>query len=131
MCVLLLLLLFFLSALPKYWHIRSKKIFYRPPNSYCSSVICSYKNEIFRVSSFSKQVAAKGNSPGATWQIQTPVYLISLKWILSSGQKPVYTVKILLSEQIVFTAALYFGQVFVFCKLINESELDWCLLMCK
>ena len=57
---------------------------------------------------------------------------ISLKWTLSSGQKPVYTVKILLSEQIVFTAALYFGQVFVFCKLINESELEWCLLlMCK
>ena len=53
----------------------------------------------------------------------------SLKWILSSGQKHVYTIKILLSEQIVFAAALYFRQVFVFCKLINESELEWCLLI--
>ena len=36
---------------------------------------------------------------------------ISLKLTLSSGQKPVYTVKILISEQIAFVAVLYLGQV--------------------
>ena len=57
---------------------------------------------------------------------------ISLKWALSSGQKPVCTVKILVSGQIAFAAVLYFGQVFVFFRLINESELEWFLLiMCK
>ena len=57
---------------------------------------------------------------------------MSLKWTFSSGQKPVYTVKILVSEQIVFTAVLWFGQVFLFYRLINESKLECILLeMCK
>ena len=57
---------------------------------------------------------------------------ISLKQTLSSGQKPVYTVKIVISEQIAFATAFYFGQVFVFCRLINKSVLEWFLLiMCK
>ena len=41
---------------------------------------------------------------------------ISLKWTLSSGQKPVYTITIPVSEQIAFATVLYFGQVFVFCR---------------
>ena len=57
---------------------------------------------------------------------------ISLKQTLSSGHKAVYTVKILISEQIAFAARLYFAQVFVFCRLINKSVLEWFLLiMCK
>ena len=62
---------------------------------------------------------------------------ISLKQTLSSGQKSVYTVKILISEQIDFAAVLYCEQVFVFCRLvffrlINKSVLEWFLLiMCK
>ena len=56
---------------------------------------------------------------------------ISLKWTLSSGQKPVYTVKILVSEQIAFAAVLHFGQVFCFLQF-NKSVLEWFLLvMCK
>ena len=53
----------------------------------------------------------------------------SLKWTISSGKKPAYTVKILISEQIPFTAVLYFGQVFVFCRLINKSVLVLFLLI--
>ena len=45
---------------------------------------------------------------------------------------PVYNVKILIPEQIAFTAVLYFGQLFVFCRFINKSVLEWFLwLMCK
>ena len=36
---------------------------------------------------------------------------MSLKWTLSNGQKSDYTVKIQVSEQIAFAAALYFGKV--------------------
>ena len=51
---------------------------------------------------------------------------------LSSGEKPVYTVKILLSEQNAFAAVLYFEQVDVVCGLINKSVSEWFLLiMCK
>ena len=38
-------------------------------------------------------------------------------------------VKILVSEQIALSALFYFGQVFVFCRLINENVLDWFLLI--
>ena len=59
-------------------------------------------------------------------------FCISLKDTLSSGQKPVYTIKTISSEQIVFAAKLYFEQVFVFCRLINKGVLEWFLLiMCK
>ena len=57
---------------------------------------------------------------------------ISLKETLNSGQKPVYTFKTKTTEQIAFAAVLYFGQVFVFCRLINKSVLEWFLLItCK
>ena len=57
---------------------------------------------------------------------------MSLKQTLSSGLKPAYTVKILISKQLAFAAVVYFGQVCGFCKLINKSVLEWFLLiMCK
>ena len=57
---------------------------------------------------------------------------IPLKQTLSSGQKPAYIVKTLISEQIAFVAVLYFVQVFVLCRLINKSLLEWFLLIiCK
>ena len=50
---------------------------------------------------------------------------------LKQKHKPVCNVKILISEQISFAEVLYFGQVFVFCNLINKSVLEWFLLICK
>ena len=47
---------------------------------------------------------------------------------ISSGQKPVYFVKILVSEQIAVTVVLYFGQVFIFRRLIKLRVLEWFLL---
>ena len=38
-------------------------------------------------------------------------------------------VEILVSEQIALCALFYFGQVFVFCWLINENVLEWFLLI--
>ena len=38
------------------------------------------------------------------------------------------TVKILILDQIVFAAVVYFGHVFRFCRLINKSVLEWFLL---
>ena len=63
--------------------------------------------------------------------MQPPIYLHIIK-IDSSGQKPVYTAKILISEQITVTAVLYFRQVLVFRRLIKLRVLEWFLLiMCK
>ena len=37
-----------------------------------------------------------------------------------------------ISEQIAVAAIFYFGQVFVFCRLINKNVLEWfILIMCK
>ena len=58
---------FFCQPYPEYRGIRSNKLFYRPLNSWYNSVICSYKKDIFRVYSFSEEVAAKGNSLKSTW----------------------------------------------------------------
>ena len=57
---------------------------------------------------------------------------IPLKQTLSSGQKSVYTVKILISKQIAVAAVLHFGEVFDFWKLINKSLPEWFLIiMCE
>ena len=46
--------------------------------------------------------------------------------------KTCLTVKILILEQKVLTAMFYFGQGFVFCRLINKNVLEWFLLIiCK
>ena len=47
---------------------------------------------------------------------------------ISSGQKPVHFVKILVSEQIAVTVVLYSGQVFIFHRLIKLRVLEWFLL---
>ena len=54
---------------------------------------------------------------------------ISLKERLRSGQKPIFTFKTKTSEQIAFAVVLYFGKVFVFCRLINKGMLEWFLLI--
>ena len=36
-----------------------------------------------------------------------------------------------IQEQIVIAAIFCFGQVFVFCRLINKNVLEWFLLMCQ
>ena len=95
-------------------------------------VICSYKKELFRANSFLEQVATKGINIIRRDKYNHVFVCLSLKYTLSSGQKPVYTVKILISEQLAFAAVVYFGQVFVFCRLINKSVLEWFLpIMCK
>ena len=45
------------------------------------------------------------------------------------GVQPVYTVKILISEQIAFAAVVCFGQVFVVFRLISKSVLELFLLI--
>ena len=49
-----------------------------------------------------------------------------LKETLNSGQKPVYTFKTKTSEAIAFAAFFYFGQVFVFCRLIKVCWNSFC-----
>ena len=36
-----------------------------------------------------------------------------------------------ISEEITLIAIFYFGQIFVFCELMNRNVLKWFLLMCK
>ena len=66
-------------------------------------------------------------------EVEFPSHLlicVSLKQRkLSSGEKPVYNVQLLISEQIAFAPVLYFGQVFAFCRWINRSMLEWFLLI--
>ena len=133
MCVLLLLLLVFLSALSEVLaYSEQKKYLIDHRTAIAIQLFVPIKTKFFGSLLFPNKSQRRGIPQALLDKYRHLFIWISLKWILSSGQKPVYTVKILLSEQIVFTAALYFGQVFVFCKLINESELEWCLLlMCK
>ena len=49
---------------------------------------------------------------------------ISLKWTLSSGQKPVYIVHILISGQTAFSAVLYFGEVFAILTGIGDISIS-------
>ena len=51
---------FFFLFYPKHRQIQSKKIFYRPSNSECNSIIYSYKGEIFRVSFFENKSQRRG-----------------------------------------------------------------------
>ena len=83
------------------------------------NLYCIVKEKISRSFSFSKQVDKYCHQ----------FICLLFKQTLSNEQKPVYTLKILISEQIAFRAALYFGQVFVFCTLINKSVFEKFLLM--
>ena len=51
----------------EYRRIRSKKIFYRPSNSWYNSVLCSYKKEICWVYSFLRTSCSEGEFPEASW----------------------------------------------------------------
>ena len=64
------------------------------------------KRKFFGSHLFSKQATAKGNSPDKYGHL---FICFSLKYTLSIEQKPVYTVKILISEQTTLLAVLYFG----------------------
>ena len=56
---------------------------------------------------------------------------MSLKQTLRSEQKPVYS-DMAISEEISLAAIFYFGQVFIFCRLINKNVLEcFLLIMCK
>ena len=124
--------LFFCQPYPKYWAIRGKKIFYRPSNSYYNSAIIPIKRTFFGSILFQNKLQQRGIPQGPLDKYSDLLICILFKQTSISGQKSVYTVKILILEQIAFAAAFYFGQVFVFCMEINKSMLDWFLLiMCK
>ena len=102
---------------------RSKKLFYRPLNSQYNSVVCSCRKETFLVYCFSEQVARL--IPYRLLHKYSHLFIcMSIKETLSSGQKPVYTLKTKTSEQIAYAAVHYFGQVFVFSRLIDKSVLE-------
>ena len=88
--------------------------------------------EIFFGSILYQNKAQQRRMPQRLLDKQSHLFIcISLKQTSSSGQKPLYFDKILI-EQITFAAALYFGQVLIFRRLINKSALEWfVLIMCK
>ena len=115
--------LFSFQPYPKYREIRSKKLFYRPLNSQYNSVVCFCRKETFLVYCFSEQVARL--IPYRLLHKYSHLFIcMSIKETLSSGQKPVYTLKTKTSEQIAYAAVHYFGQVFVFSRLIDKSVLE-------
>ena len=115
--------LFSFQPYPKYREIRSKKLFYRPLNSQYNSVVCSCRKETFLVYCFSEQVARL--IPYRLLHKYSHLFIcMSIKETLSSGQKPVYTLKTKTSEQIAYAEVHYFGQVFVFSRLIDKSVLE-------
>ena len=94
--------------------IRSKKIFYRPSCSWYNPVICCYKWKFFWSILFLNKS-----------QRSHLFVLHIIKKTFSTGQKPVLTVKIMISEQVNLASAFfYFGQVFVFCRFINKNVLE-------
>ena len=119
------------SLLKKYERIQSKKVFYHQTAN-AIQLFVPMKRNFFGSLLFQIKLQQRG-IPQRLLDKYSHLFLsISLKLTLSSGQKPVYIVKILISEQIAFAAVLYFEQVFVFCRLINKSVLEWFLLMmCK
>ena len=85
------------------------------------------KRKLFRLILFQNKSQQRGIPQWLLDKCSHLSMFISLKQTLSSGPKLVSTVKILISKHIAFAAVLYFGQVFVFCGLINESVLKWFL----
>ena len=125
---------FFGQPYPKYWWILSKKIkhlmqFHRTANAI--KLLVPIKRKFFGSLLFQNKLQRRGIPQGLLDKWSHLFIWISLKWTLSSGQKPECIVKILISEQIAFAAVLYFGQVFVFCRLINKRMLEWFPLMSK
>ena len=44
-------------------------------------------------------------------------------------KSPSKAVTILIPEQLALASVFYFGQVFVFCRLINKNVFEWFLLL--
>ena len=123
---------FFCQPHPKYLQIQSKKYFIDCQTANAVQLFVPIKRKFFSSHLFQNRSQRRGIPQGLLDKYSHLFLCMSIKWKLSSEQKPVYTVKILVSEQIAFAAVLYFEQVFVFCRLINESMLEWSLLiMCK
>ena len=133
-CVCSSPLLVFLSALYN-WNIGefgAKKYFIDHQTGNAIQLFVPLKRKFFRSLLFQSKLPWGVIPQGLLDKYSYLFISISLKWTLGSGQKPVYTVKILVSEQIAFAAVLYFRQVFVFSRLINRGVLEWFLLiMCK
>ena len=124
--------LLFCQPYLKYWWIRAKKCFadHWTPNAI--QLFVPLKRKFFGCLLFQNKSQRRRIPWGLLDEYSHLFICISLKWALSSGQEPVYTVKILVSEQIAVAAVLYFGQVFVFCRLINKNVLElFLLIMCK
>ena len=135
MCVFFSFFSFFCKPYPKYQRIWSKKHFIDHETATAIQLFLPTKRKFLRTLLFQNNSQRGGILQGLIdnyGHLFYHLFCISLKWTLSSGQKPVYTVKILVPEQIAFAAVVYFGQAFVFCRLINKNMLEWFLLiMCK
>ena len=106
---------------------RAKKNFIDHQTANAIELFVPIKRKFFGSLLFQNKLQRRGIPQGLLDKYSHLFICISLKWTLSSGQKLVYTVKILISEQIALAAVLYFGQVFVFCRLI-KSVFGWFLL---
>ena len=109
----------------------AKKYFIDHRRANAIQLLIPLKRKLFGSIFFQIKSQRRGIPQGLLDKYSHLLICISLKLKLSSGQTPVYTVKILISQQIVFAEVLYFGQAFVFYRLINKSVLEWFLLMCK
>ena len=114
--------LFFCQPYLKYWGSWSKKCFVDHQTANIIQLFVAIKNKLLRSIIFQNKSQGGGIPQGQLDKYSHLFISISVKQTLSSRQKPVYTVKILISDQIAFAAVLYFGQVFVFCRLIKACS---------
>ena len=120
---------FLCQPYPKYRRIRSKKHFIDHRTAYSIQLFVPIKQKFFG-SHFFQNKSQRRETPQALLDKSSHMFIsTSLKQTLSSGKKTVYTIKTLILEQTAFGAVLYFGQVFVFCRLINKSVLELFLLI--
>ena len=90
------------------------------------------KREFFGPLLFQNKPQRRGILQGLLDKYRHLFFCIYFKWTLISGGKPFCTVKILVPEQIAFSAVLYVGQVSFFYRLINKSVLEgFLLIMCN
>ena len=126
-CVCSLPSCFSASLIQNIGKFRAKKNFIDYQTANAIELFVPIKRKFFGSLLFQNKLQRRGIPQGLLDKYSHLFICISLKWTLSSGQKLVYTVKILISEQIALAAVLYFGQVFVFCRLI-KSVFGWFLL---
>ena len=83
---------FFCQPYLKYWWTWSKKIFYRPLNSWTANAIQLFvhlERKFFRTLLFQNKSQRRGIPLGLLDNFSHLFICLSLKWPLSSGQKPV------------------------------------------